>query len=454
MAEIAGDPRNKIPYYGHSTWNPVSLAHGHPGVALAAAQAAVQDDRWLPMAHAHITAALDAVRAYPATGLYCGPAAILAAVTAARRAGAPYRRLHAGLVPWVADDLLKRCEEEAGRRNRGPGVGWHGYDVVSGIGGLTRLLMAVADDPSGDPEVLDHARRAADAGLEQLAAVLRPVRVGGHEVPGWWVPSHLQPTADDERTYPLGDFNAGFAHGPAGPMAVLAAAALRGTAPAGAEEGVSYAAEWLAGRALRDEAGPYWPCRVSWREQLEGAPRGEVIARSAWCYGAPGLGLALDAAGRAFGRPEWSRLALDGLRAVFARPRDAWKLDGVTVCHGTSGLLAAAHRLAGPGSRELGAFAAGLAREIAGACDPALPFGYRHAVRAAESGTADDRRLLLDVAGVLDGAAGVAAVLLDTGGPATGTAGGTDPNTGGPGGYAGRGGHTGPGLFAELAFGA
>ncbi|WP_067466410.1 lanthionine synthetase C family protein [Actinomadura macra] len=444
VAEIAGNPRNKIPYYGLSTWHPVSLAHGHPGVALAAAQAAVQDDRWLPMAHAHITAALDSVRTHPPTGLYCGPAAILAAVTAARRAGASYRRLHARLVPWVADDLLRRCAEEAQLRARGPGVGWHGYDVVAGIAGLTRLLMIVAAEPSGDRAVLDHARRAVQAGLEQLVAVLRPVRVDGHEVPGWWVPSRLQPTAEDERAYPLGDFNAGFAHGPAGPMSVLAAAASCGMAPAGAEESASHAAQWLAERALRDEAGPYWPCRVTWQEQLDGAPDGEVISRSAWCYGAPGLGLALDAAGRAFARPEWSRLALEGMHAVFARPRDAWHLDGLTVCHGTSGLLAASHRLAGSeGGGSLGGHAARLAGEITAAYDPRLPFGYRHAVPATETGTLDERRFMLDVAGVLDGAAGVAAVLLTVDEHGVDKQGTDESGTAG-----------GPSLLAELAFGA
>jgi len=186
------------------------------------------------------------------------------------------------------------------------------------------------------------------------------------------------------------------------------------------------------------------------------------MSRSAWCYGAPGLGLALDAAGRAFARPEWSRLARDGLRAVFARPRDAWHLDGVTVCHGTSGLLAAAHQLAGNDTAErgLGTHAAGLTDEIAAAYDPELPFGYRHAVPAVEaahnetqSETLDERRLMLDVAGVLEGAAGVAAVLLTVDELSADQPGQDQPGQD----QIGKdepGQDAGPGLLAELAFGA
>lgn len=400
VAEVAGDPRNTLPLQQMSTWNPVSLAHGHPGVALAAALAARHDQSWLTYAHGHITAAMRAMPGMISTGLHCGPASVLAAVVGCRRAGAGYPALHDKLVRWVAEDLLTRVRRETERRAEGPGVPWQSYDIVSGIGGLVRLLVVCLVDGGMPEETANIVRTAVHAGTGHLAAVLRPVTVDGYEVPGWWVPSHLQPVPEDEAAYPRGDFNAGLAHGVAGPLAVLTAADRHGFAAAGTADSVRYGARWLADKALRDSAGPYWPCRVSFGEET-GLARGPVITRSAWCYGAAGVSVALHAAGEHWQRPDWCALAESGITSVFERPRQDWALEGPTVCHGTAGLLAAVN-LVGVAGRDADLLAAELAEDF----DDTAPFGHRHAVRGTDG---------LDVAGLLEGSAGIACVLLGHG---------------------------------------
>lgn len=103
------------------------------------------------------------------------------------------------------------------------------------------------------------------------------------------------------------------------------------------------------------------------------------------------------------GEPAWRRLAVEALRAVTRRPEAEWHLDGPTVCHGYAGLLQALHRVGtATGDPELLAAAGRVARRVAACADETAEFLFRH----HESGAP------VDVAGLVEGAAGVACALL------------------------------------------
>lgn len=411
VAEVAARESNRDPIYGVSTWAPVTLSNGLAGTACFYAEAARRDDAWRPLAHRHITALARLMPSAPSRGLHAGPAAVLAAAQSAAGSAGHYGALRRSLAAWVAADQMARIDDAAARAARGErGVAWVDYDVIHGVSGVLRVLLDALDDEPDDAAV----RAAVERSLRHLVGLTAPIDQGGRRVPGWWVPSRYQPMEEDRREYPDGDFNLGLAHGAAGPLAVLAAATRRGLEVDGQPEAIARLADWLVGWTLKDDAGPYWPCRVAWHDEVGVRPQ-QIFTRSAWCYGAPGVAAALHQAGVALDVEPWRAAALAGLRAIFARERADWHLDGPTVCHGDAGLL---HVVAGIAraarDADLLAAAARLVEDVVDAADPAHPFVFAHLVPDAPDGwrSATGYRAL-DVAGLLEGAAGVGCALLD-----------------------------------------
>lgn len=444
VAAVAGRADNREPVYGTVRFSPLTLATGLTGVALLHAELARRDDAALVAAHRQVEAAGRHVAGAASGGLHAGPASLLAAAqTCAAAAGDRGRRVYPGLraqlARWLAEEQLARLAACAAQRRRG--VPWRAYDVVNGVAGTTRLLLDVVADPVEDGP---HARRALQDGLMFLVRLADPLPVAGHQVPGWWVPPDLQVGDLDRAASPSGDFNLGMAHGIPGPLAVLATALLHGQEVPGQREAVHRIAQWLVERARRDEAGLLWPCRLSLEEELEaqqaqqpGDPRepeepgepGEpgdpagglrrpagparVLTRSAWCYGAPGVAVALLLAARAVGVPGWRQAATAALRHVLERPVPAWNLDGATVCHGFAGLLQALHRAVElTGDPVLAAGRHRVAALLLDHVDEDAPFAVRHRMRVPGDHGSPPGFVALDVPGVLEGAAGVACALL------------------------------------------
>jgi hypothetical protein len=109
-------------------------------------------------------------------------------------------------------------------------------------------------------------------------------------------------------------------------------------------------------------------------------------------------------AGKALSRDEWCTLALDAMLAVHRRPRDVQAIDSPTFCHGLAGLLQVTLRFAhDSGEPALFNAAAELVAAILQAYEPHSLLGYRN----WEPGN-----IRVDQAGLLDGAPGVALVLL------------------------------------------
>jgi hypothetical protein len=396
VAEVAARPGNVEPIYGASMWVPVTLAAGLPGIALLYAELAATDDRWLEVAHRHVTRAAELMPSQPSNGLYAGPAALLAAV---HRLRPNYATLRRKLTTWVAADQGARLDACAART--GPGVSWAHYDVINGLSGTARLLL-----DAGETGVVERT-------LRYLVELTEPSTVAGVTVPGWWIPAELQPVAEDARQYPRGDFNLGLAHGIPGPLALFAAALERGVEVPRQREAMRRVGSWLLARRLADGTGAYWPCRLGWDEETGPGPA-DAFTRSAWCYGAPGVAAALYRAGAALGEPGWCEAAVDGLRAVLARDEREWRLDGPTVCHGYAGLLQILRRVgAASGDPALLDGCARLTDRVLSFADPAAAFVFPHLVPDSPQGwrTATAHRRL-DVAGMLEGAAGVACALL------------------------------------------
>lgn len=159
--------------------------------------------------------------------------------------------------------------------------------------------------------------------------------------PGWWLPTDLHPPTV---TVPVtGAATTGLAHGIAGPLALLAAAHQAGYTVPGQADAIRTAAQWLVTWQASDGT---WPPYISGadldtKDRIIGPTEGRTTA---WCYGTPGIATALRGAGNAVGEAVFHRTAVEAMTALAARRPDGWDTEGAALCHGSVGILQAAHR--------------------------------------------------------------------------------------------------------------
>lgn len=174
---------------------------------------------------------------------------------------------------------------------------------------------------------LERARQGAEveAALDAVVAALADRAEHTPEGVTWFTPPTLLPAWQREN-HPDGYYNLGLAHGVPGAIAFLAANAARSpTARELAEGGL----RWLSAQAQAgDPRGSY----AAWtRVAAASSP-----ARTAWCYGDPGVAAACWRAAVDLGRdPEpWRELA----RASAQRPQELTSIFDPNLCHGATGL--------------------------------------------------------------------------------------------------------------------
>jgi lantibiotic modifying enzyme len=137
----------------------------------------------------------------------------------------------------------------------------------------------------------------------------------------------------DPGSGPDAPLDVGIAHGAAGVVAFLAYASRVASARERALFLLESAVRWLLAQRLLpgDGAGDSrFPYKASAAERTP--------ARTAWCYGDPGIAAALLAAARAVDQPGWQREAMDVARAAADRPLDRTGVTDAGLCHGAAGL--------------------------------------------------------------------------------------------------------------------
>lgn len=359
---------------------PLSLSGAHLGPALLLG---VLERR--SAAHAHLTRTVSAAPA--PGGLYSGLAALAFTAHAVAGRSGDYSGLLEQLDAHVTVSIQRRVASfraQLSAPHRAP-VTFDRYDVPYGLTGLGRLLLARG--PA-------HHDTVADV-LGVLAGLTGTLEVSHRTVPGWWVAG--PPTGDPDPEYEDGHGNLGVAHGITGPLCLLAVAWQEGVRVDGHAAAMERIATWLMERQVHDGYGPFWPATVT----LSPAPA--PVFRGSWCYGVPGIARALQLAGRALGEPRWESVAVEAMGAMRERPVDAWGVSGASLCHGWAGIVQVACRIfADSGDPAVEEVAHLAAARLLRLYDPAAPFRFRHPTH---------RHGELDVAGLIEGAAGVALAL-------------------------------------------
>lgn len=251
------------------------------------------------------------------------------------------------------------------------------YDLIDGLAGLGAYSLA---------------RWPRPAAVECLVSIVTELdgRARWDACGACW-PTPAGALAGPRRQlYPAGGVDLGVAHGMAGVLPLLARACSIGVAEATVRPLLEGAVQWLMAHLVAAPGGPTTPSFVA-----AGTEPGPT--RSAWCYGDPGVALALLLAARELGEPSWQ---LAGTELALRAARRAAGETGVSdagICHGTAGLahlFARMYQLTGE-------------REIA---DAAVAWSQRTLAMCQPRG--DGAAPAWNGPGLLEGSAGVALVLL------------------------------------------
>jgi hypothetical protein len=260
---------------------------------------------------------------------------------------------------------------------------WRGdVDLISGLVGIGVHAVQRRHRPGGPAMVerivahLERAARPTDRGI----AIWRP-------------PEQLSPRS--LAAFPDGCFDLGMAHGSAGVVAWLADVHRAGLGSRASARLLDGSVAWLLAHAA-EEGWPY-PAQV-------GAGGARLPGRAAWCYGDPGIAVALYKAGAARGNPTWQQRGLALAHRATALAPDRTGVVNAFLCHGHLGQAHLYNRLGQAAqSREL-------TRIAQAAYARALDLGERHGFAAPWHDTASPEPVVEGTP--IAGTAGVALALL------------------------------------------
>jgi len=360
-----------------------SLSRGLPGTALLHARLSATSQDFARAATAHWSQAAARARrtAHDGAGIYHSPGGLAASLiigTPYLPDPQPHRDATARAARWMSARALDLARQHREYLATGAaGTPRQVYDVITGLAGIGRILLAAAQSGHDtEPGLL-----AALAALTTMMSTQHGTR------PGWWSPpAGRTQSADPVRS---GTADTGLAHGIAGPIAFLSLAHLAGYSVSGQVTAIRDAATWL----VRWQADRTWPPHITETELDTGIAAPVAGRRDAWCYGAPGISCSLTLAGQAVGDPALTSTAEAAVTALAGRPAAGWDCEGPTLCHGYAGVLQATR-------------ADRAARAVTDQFDPRRRFAFQHVADQTPK----------DQPGFLTGAAGVALALADHGG--------------------------------------
>ena len=200
-------------------------------------------------------------------------------------------------------------------------AGPHPWELFYGLAGFVPYALERLPLP-GARDVLERTAR-------RLAAVAEAVDGGT-----CW---RTLPECDPVGRHPAPYWNFGVAHGFPGAILVTAELVRRGVLALELRPILAGASAWLASQRVAGEKGARFR---AWSDD-DGAP-----ARTAWCYGDPGIAWALLMAARALGDRSLASDAVAIAVDAAARSPSAGGVVDACLCHGAAGLAHLYHRMA------------------------------------------------------------------------------------------------------------
>jgi lantibiotic modifying enzyme len=227
------------------------------------------------------------------------------------------QHLREHLVGTNADEICDEVDETLAEMLLGSP--WTGeYDLISGLVGLGVYALERMPRPGAITileRVIDHLFEAV---VEQSDGMT------------WWTDPKLLIPETRERC-PRGYYNLGLAHGLPGVITLLGQVCAAGVAVSKARLLLNGAVRWLLAQQPNDGSGfTHWIDPAS--------PDAPKPARLAWCYGDPGIAIALLGAARCVDDPALECAALAIAHRAAARPPEQAGVKDAGLCHGAAGL--------------------------------------------------------------------------------------------------------------------
>jgi hypothetical protein len=402
-AVLAAERQTAFPKSIH--WQASSVAQGFAGLALMHAylDTCFPDEGWGRPAHRCLQLATWDAEGQVGTppAMFSGLGGLAFVTNALAERGDRYAPLRAALEGVVLPATTKFARGLAEPPAAGISVG--AFDVISGLSGIGAYLLSRHEQPG------------PAAVLQDVLSALISLTCEDDGLPRWYTPAHMVMDETMRSYYPHGNLNCGLAHGIPGVLGVLALADLAGVEAPGLRDAIARVAGWLVENRCDDQWGVNWPNAVplARTELPDGRTRLSPAAattapfgpsRCAWCYGPPGVARALWLAGAALDEAPYRDLAVAAMEAVYRRPIPQRQIDSPTFCHGVAGLLQITLRFGHDTGLPLFTDAArALTDQLLSLHDPNSALGYY---------TIEPNGGRVDQPGLLDGAPGVAMVLL------------------------------------------
>lgn len=332
------------------------FATGHAGTALFLLALSQIRDRWLPAAHAHLASA--ARSGCSSRGLFSGLAGLLFVSTYAARSESRYSRLRDQcaqvlITAHVTNPRLLVAKHMAE------------YDLTSGSAGIYA------------------AASYAGARLRGIESYLKWL----FEDSARWACVHPAQNSDESRN------DVGMAHGAAGVLAALCSSASTDVEATAAIDSI---VAWLTGHRLRSPS-IQWTWSIGTEEPQP--------TRAAWCYGTPGVAIALLQGAKRLKSDATRQLAVDALIDLANLPWPTWKVIDSCLCHGVAGnALIFAAAASDERSGHLREMVGELAVRAIDDFDGSLRYGFR--VRNVSNSA------WVECPSLLNGAAGIALALI------------------------------------------
>jgi len=193
------------------------------------------------------------------------------------------------------------------------------FDLVYGLVGIGWYVLTHPDETFREETLEDIVARLDELASRSAAGCC------WHTPPELMLPSRA-------RRYPQGRFDLGLAHGTAGVIGFLGQLCARGLGGSRVGALLREAVRWTFAARRPDDDGS------AFAAIYEPSPGVPGSCRSAWCYGDPGMVVALLSAARGLGEARWEEVALAVARHDSRRPRQDSGVTDAGLCHGSAGL--------------------------------------------------------------------------------------------------------------------
>lgn len=209
------------------------------------------------------------------------------------------------------------------------------YDVIEGLSGKLSYLYLFKEE--------EQINQIIKEMLEVLISYTKNKNVFGVSIPRFYINSENHFTKKEKDYYSRGSFNTSLSHGVSGIMSALSLSVMEEINVDGQKDSILKILDFLYDNQIKKDGRTLWKGIISFDEYItKNYVDEDFFVRDAWCYGVPGISLALVYAGIAIND---AKVIKDGYKFFSQSLKYAEGLFSPILCHGYAGLLAIAIKM-------------------------------------------------------------------------------------------------------------